>query len=457
MNNQLLSQTKELESSREQMKSLAYNDVLTGLPNRLYFTSYLDDLLDSANGRSLAVMFLDLNRFKQINDTLGHDIGDLLIKEVAVRIRSSLKEDSMVARLGGDEFVIVLRDVDKKKATKAAIQINKALAETINIYQKDQMHELYVSGSIGISLYPSDAKERSALLKNADLAMYAAKETGDNTFRFYSEIAESNMSEQLLLEQNLCKALDRHEMIINYQPKIDVRKRRITGMEALIRWNHPHYGLIQPSQFIPLAEETGIINRIGEWVLIEACKQNKEWQDMGYPKMRISVNLSLRQFYKNSIIKTVLKALEISELEPEYLELEITEGFLMKNTQFIISVLKELRSIGVYISIDDFGTGYSSLERIKELPIQTLKIDKSFIRDISHEKNNSAIVAAIIQLGHSMGLTVVAEGVESILDYDALEDMECDEVQGYLFSKPVSKDEFEKMIKSFSFPICELK
>jgi len=446
MNNQLLYQKKELEISREKMKVLAYNDALTGLPNRLSFTGYLEGLLDSAQDRKLAVMFVDLNRFKQINDTLGHEFGDMLIIEVAKRFETFLKNDSFVARLGGDEFVIVINNADKKKAQKSAIYVNKVLAEPIYIHQKDQVHELYVSGSVGISLYPNDAREKTTLLKYADLAMYAAKETGDNTFRFYSELAESNMSDKLLLEQSLCKALDRNEIVVYYQPKVDVKNKTISGMEALIRWNHPQRGMIPPIQFITLAEETGIINSIGEWVLIESCKQNKKWQDMGYPKMRISVNLSLRQFYGNNIVKMVSKALEISGLEPECLELEITEGFLIKNTEYIISVLQELRNIGVYISIDDFGMGYSSFSRLKDLPIQILKIDKSFIKDIMIEKTNSSIVAAIVQLAHSMNIEVVAEGVETIEEYNSLELMRCDEVQGYLFSKPIPASDFEKLI-----------
>lgn len=451
MNNQLLSQTKELELSREKMKTLAYNDALTGLPNRLSFNGYLENLLNAAQNKNIAVMFIDLNRFKQINDTLGHEYGDMLIKEVANRLSYFLKEDSFVARLGGDEFVVVLNNADTKIAKKAAIHINKILAEPVFINQKDEVHELYVSGSVGISIYPEDAFEKSTLLKYADLAMYAAKESGDNTFRFYSEIAESNMAEKLLLEQSLCKALERDEIVIYYQPKVNVKTKTITGMEALIRWNHPQKGMISPAQFIPLAEETGIINQIGEWVLIEACKQTKAWRNMGFPKMRISVNLSIRQFYGNNVVRLVSKALEISGLEPECLELEITEGFLIKNTKYIISILQEVRDMGVYISIDDFGIGYSSFCRLKELPIQILKIDKSFITDISKEKINNSIVKAIIELAHSMNLKVVAEGVETIDEFHTLSFLDCDEIQGYLFSKPLPVNEFEKLIRSFQF------
>lgn len=451
MNNQLLSQTKELELSREKMKHLAYNDVLTGLPNRLSFNGYLENLLNIGQSKNIAVMFIDLNRFKQINDTLGHEYGDMLIKEVANRLSCFLKDNSFVARLGGDEFVVVINNADVKIAKKYAIYINKILAEPVFINQEDEVHELHVSGSVGISIYPEDAFEKSTLLKYADLAMYAAKESGDNTFRFYSEIAESNMSEKLLLEQSLCKALERNEIIIYYQPKVNVQTKTITGMEALIRWNHPQRGMISPAQFIPLAEETGIINQIGEWVLIEACKQTKQWQNIGFPKMRISVNLSIRQFYGNNVVRLVSKALKISGLEPECLELEITEGFLIKNTKYIISILQEVRDMGVYISIDDFGIGYSSFCRLKELPIQILKIDKSFITDISKEKINSSIVKAIIELAHSMELKVVAEGVETIEEFHTLALLECDEIQGYLFSKPLPVVEFEKLIRSFQF------
>jgi len=451
MNNQLLSQTKELELSREKMERLAYNDALTGLPNRLSFNGYLKKLLDSESIKNIAVMFIDLNRFKQINDTLGHEYGDMLIKEVANRLSFFLKEDSFVARLGGDEFVVVLNHADMKVAKKAAIHINKILSEPVFLKHEDEVHELYVSGSVGISIYPEDAYEKSTLLKYADLAMYAAKESGDNTFRFYSEISESNMKEKLLLEQSLCKALERNEIVIYYQPKVNVLTKTITGMEALIRWNHPEKGMIPPAQFIPLAEETGIINQIGEWVLIESCKQTKKWIDMGFPHMRVSVNLSIRQFYGNNVVKLVKKALEISGLEAGCLELEITEGFLIKNTKYVISILQEVRDMGVYISIDDFGMGYSSFRRLKELPIQVLKIDKSFITDISKEKINSSIVKAIIELAHSMSLKVVAEGVETIQEFHTLEFLDCDEIQGYLFSKPLPVDKFEELIRSFQF------
>lgn len=451
MNNQLLSQTKELELSREKMKHLAYNDTLTGLPNRRSFNGYLENLLNSKDKKNIAVMFIDLNRFKQINDTLGHEYGDTVIKEVAKRLSCFLKENSFVARLGGDEFVIVLSNADMKKAKKCAIYVNKILSEPIYINQKEEIHELYVSGSVGISIYPEDAIEKSTLLKYADLAMYAAKESGDNTFRFYSETTESNVAEKLLLEQSLCKALERNEIVIYYQPKVNVQSKNITGMEALIRWKHPQKGMISPAQFIPLAEETGIINQIGEWVLIEACKQNKKWQDMGLPKMRISVNLSIRQFYGNNVVRLVSKALEISGLDPEWLELEITEGLLIKNTKYVISILQEVRDMGVYVSIDDFGIGYSSFYRLKELPIQILKIDKNFITDISKEKTNSSIVKAIIELAHSMELKVVAEGVEKIDEFHTLSGLDCDEIQGFLFSKPIPTDEFEDLIKSFQF------
>ncbi len=451
MNNQLLSQTIELKNSREQMKHLAYYDTLTELPNRLYFTTYLEELIDSIGEQTVAVMFIDLNRFKQINDTLGHEIGDMLIKEVANRLKHFLKDDSFVARLGGDEFVVVLYDTDKKRAAEVARYINKAFGETVKLPHEDQVFELYVSASIGISLYPTDANEKSTLLKKADIAMYAAKEVGENTFKFFDEVDESNISEQLFLEQSLCRALDRNEIEIYYQPKISVETEKIVGMEALIRWNHPQLGMIEPSQFIALAEETGLITKIGEWVLIESCKQNKEWQDKGLPKMRIAVNLSLRQFQGNNFVKTVSNALKISGLEPQYLELEITEGFLIKNTEHSISLLREISNMGIYISIDDFGTGYSSLERLKDLSINFLKVDKSFIRNISCDKNNSAIVAAIIQLAHSMGLEVVAEGVETMEDWYILKTMNCNVVQGYLVSKPVSKVEFEDLVRNFSF------
>ncbi|TYQ18018.1 UNVERIFIED_CONTAM: diguanylate cyclase (GGDEF)-like protein [Acetivibrio alkalicellulosi] len=453
MNNQLLLQTKELESSKEKMKQLAYYDNLTNLPNRLYFNEYLEELIKCPEIECLSIMFIDLNRFKQVNDTLGHEVGDLLIIEVSKRLKCYLSDDSFVARLGGDEFVITFNNIDKPKTTKAAIEISNLLSNGFKVNDENNVHELYISASIGISLYPDDAVEKSALLKNADLAMYAAKETGENTYMFFSELSESNRTGKLYLEQSLRKALVNNELLINYQPKIGMRNQNLTGIEALIRWNHPIEGLIPPSQFIPLAEETGIINQIGEWVLTEACKQNKEWHDKGYVKTRISVNLSLRQFQYKNFVNSVIKSLEISKLKPEYLELEITEGFLIKNADFSISILNELRLMGVHISIDDFGTGYSSLSRLKELPIDSLKIDKSFVKDITTEKNNIAIVEAIIQLAHSMGLQVIAEGVEKTQEWNTLKAMGCDEIQGYLISKPVSKYEFETLLKNFSTAI----
>ncbi|MDQ2085590.1 EAL domain-containing protein [Herbivorax sp. ANBcel31] len=451
MNSQLLSQTKELKNSKEQMRKLAYYDILTELPNRLCFTEYLEDLLNLAEEKQLAVMFIDLNRFKRINDTLGHEVGDILIKEIAKRLSYFLKEDSFVARLGGDEFVVVLNYSEREKVSEVATYINEILSDAVELSQDGNVHELHISGSIGICLYPDDALEKSALLKKADIAMYAAKETGENTYKFYSELTEPDTIEKLFLEQSLCKALEKNEIIINYQPKVDIKLGIISGVEALIRWNHPQYGLISPAEFIPLAEEIGVINQIGEWVLIEGCKQNKIWQNNGYPKIRISVNLSLRQIIGSDFVETVKNALDISGLEAEYLELEITEGFFMKNSEYVIELLRELKEMGICISIDDFGTGYSSLGRLKDLPINILKIDRSFITNICCEDSNKSIVAAIIELAHSLGLSVIAEGVETIEDLKALKELHCDKIQGYFISKPVSADEFEKVIENFTF------
>lgn len=449
MNNQLLLQTKELENSREQMRQLAYYDTLTELPNRLCFTEYLVGLLNSPEEKQLAIMFIDLNRFKRINDTLGHEVGDMLIKEIGRRLSYFLKEESFVARLGGDEFVVVVKYSELDMVSDSAKFINEILSDTVELSQDGETHELHISGSIGISLYPDDAIEKSALLKKADIAMYAAKETGENTYKFYSELTEPDTIEKLFLEQSLCKAVERDELVINYQPKMDIKTETITGVEALIRWHHPQYGLVPPTEFIPLAEEIGIINEIGEWVLIEACKQNKVWQEFGYPKMRVSVNLSLRQIKGKNFVKTVKKALDISGLDAKYLELEITEGFFMKNSEYVIDLLKELKNMGVYISIDDFGTGYSSLGRLKELPVNILKIDRSFVTNIYCEKINKAIVVAIIELAHSLGLRVLAEGVETIEDLEVLRELHCDEIQGYYISKPLPADEFEEFITNF--------
>ncbi|MCX7749458.1 MAG: EAL domain-containing protein [Clostridia bacterium] len=453
MNVQLLDQTRMLEKSEERLQHLAYYDALTELPNRLYFTNHLKELIDIDQNlnKKIAVMFIDLDRFKQINDTLGHAIGNLLLQEVANRLKKFMVENGFAARLGGDEFVVVMEDANHEEVIEAAGYIIQSLSEAVVVEEGEEKHELFVSASVGISIYPQDAQEMSAVLKNADMAMYAAKEVGGQTFKFYTELADNNFSEQMHLEQNLRKAVERDELVLYYQPRIEPYTGRIVGMEALVRWNHPVYGLVPPTKFIPLAEETGLIIPIGEWVLREACKQNKMWQLEGYPRIRVSVNLSVRQFNSLDLVNTVQRVLQETGLDPKYLELEITEGFLIKNMDYAVQVLQRLKDLGVYISIDDFGTGYSSLNWLKQLPIYCLKIDRTFVNNISIDKDNAAIVKAVVQLAHSMNLKVVAEGVENESELMVLRRLKCDEIQGYLFSRPVPKEEFQELMYSGKF------
>jgi diguanylate cyclase (GGDEF)-like protein len=431
-------------------------DPLTQLPNRFLLNQELKKALDCAkeNRSILAVFYLDLDRFKFVNDTLGHSSGDVLLQEAARRVKFAIGENSMIARMGGDEFVCILEDLqDEKEAELIAKKIISGFNEVFHLYET----EVYVSTSVGISLYPFDGDDEELLLTNADSAMYSAKKKGRNQF----ERAKANMAaggfEKLLLENSLRKALDEDEFILYFQPQVHIKTSGITSMEALIRWNHPDLGIIAPGEFIPIAEETGLILPISDWVLKSVCKKMKEWQCAGYPPVRVAVNLSAGQFLQNGFVEKVKRILMETDLDPSFLELEITENMVMHDVKMAIAVLHKLQDLGVCIALDDFGTGYSSLNYLKDFPINSLKIDRSFIFDIDKNPSSAALTKAIAVLAHDLKLKVIAEGVENYKQLSMVKQLSCDTVQGFYFSKPLndhdillflSKHDVEKVINA---------
>lgn len=437
----------ERKQVEEQLYRLAHHDTLTELPNRILFHDRLRQAKAHANRyrHQVALMFLDLDRFKIINDTLGHPVGDKLLQEVARRLTDCVREVDTVARIGGDEFTIVLVNIVSVEDVKRVAQkILKALSAPFMVDD----YELYVTTSIGIALYPGDGENLDNLVKKADIAMYHAKGEGRNTFKFYVPKMDANADKRLLLETSMRKALDNGEFRVYYQPKVDIASKRITAMEALLRWQHPTLGLVSPSEFIPLAEETGLIVPIGEWVLRTACLQNRAWLEMGLPPMKVAVNLSGYQFQQRNLLGMIRTVLADTGLDADLLELEITESVIMQNPDFAVAVLGEIRDLGVHISIDDFGTGYSSLAHLKRFSINTLKIDKSFVRDVEINSADAAIATAIIAMGNSLNLTVIAEGVETEGQLSFLSENKCDEVQGFLFSTPMPSDEVADFLRS---------
>lgn len=428
------------------IEHLANHDVLTGLPNRLLLTDRLQQAIDHSRrtGTQTGVLFLDLNRFKQVNDSLGHDLGDLLLGKIAGRLKHLVRESDTVARLGGDEFVLVLADLDSIETMAiVAEKVLESVAAPISLAG----HELNITTSIGGSVFPKDGHDVATLLKHADLAMYQAKELGSASFRFYDPAMNIKILERLLTESALRRALEKNEFTIYYQPRVCTTHRSIIGVEALVRWKHPQKGLIAPADFIPLAEEIGMISNLGEWVLRTACAQNRAWQNAGLPSIKMAVNLSAQQLHTSGIEKTVASALATSGLDAQYLELEITETSLMQDIDSSYQTLLDIRNTGVSISIDDFGTGYSSLSHIKRLPLNTLKIDKSFIRDIASDRNDAAIVGATIAMARHMDLKVVAEGVTAPAQVRFLMEHACHEMQGYLFSPPLPAAEMGVMLE----------
>jgi len=426
---------------------LAYHDGLTALPNRSLFNRLLGQSISQAQrySKRLAVAFIDLDRFKQINDTLGHEAGDQLLKEVAARLKACLRDSDIVARLGGDEFVVLLTELDEEKYAAAVAQkIIAAIARPFVLVGQD----FRVTASIGISIYPQDGHDEQTLTKNADIAMYQAKEDGKNTFQFYSGKLNSNSLERLTLESSLRHALERREFQLYYQAKRDIDSGQITGMEALLRWRHPDLGMVAPMQFIPVAEETGLIVPIGKWVINTACLQNVAWQKQGLAHVSIAVNLTARQFFDEHLLSDIAAILKTTGMEPRLLEIEIHESLLIRDIEKTLAILRALKAMRIRIAIDDFGVGYSSLATLQRFPLDTIKIDRSFIRDVATLGEDRTLTQAIIAMGKSLSLTVVAQGVETKEQADFLRQHACDEFQGFYFNKPVSAEHFTELLQA---------
>jgi len=433
----------------ERVEYLAYHDGLTSLPNRSLFSKMLSQSISEASRyhRQLAVLFLDLDRFKHINDTLGHDAGDQLLQEVAQRITACLRASDTVARLGGDEFVILLPELSEDKYVAITAQkVLSTIARPFNL----QDHEFRVTASIGISVFPQDGLDEQTLKKNADIAMYQAKQQGKNNFQFYSEKLNADSLERLTLELSLRHALERQEFQLHYQAKRDIRSGQITGMEALLRWDHPDLGIVAPMQFIPIAEETGLIVPIGKWVLKTACLQNVAWQQQGLPHLGMAVNLTARQFADENLLTDLAAILAETGMEASLLELEIAESLLMQDVKRALSVLTGLKRLKIRIAIDDFGIGYSSLSALQQFPLDSIKIDRSFICDVTSVSEDKALTEAIIAMGRTLSLTVVAQGVETKEQADFLRENACDEFQGFYFNRPVPADQFKMLLQAQS-------
>ncbi len=435
--------------AEETIRRQAYYDVLTNLPNRMLFKDRLEQAMKHAhrNKQMLGVIVLDLDRFKNINETLGHLLGDKLLVAVSERLLGILNESETIARFGGDEFTLLLPQVGTvEEATQHAQKIIELLATPFKLNN----HELHVTTSIGVAFYPEDGENSEILLKNAETAMYRAKEQGRNNYQLYASVMNVSAFKQLLMENSLRRALEKEEFVVYYQPQIDIKTHKIIGAEALVRWQHPDLGLVFPTEFIGLAEETGLIVPIGDWVIRKVCTQSKKWHDSGYDKTCISVNLSARQFQQRDLVANIARILQETGLDPQYLGLEITESIAMKNADFTTEALLELKKMKIHLSLDDFGTGYSSLSYLKRFPLETLKIDRSFVRDITTDPNDAAIVTAVVALAHSLKLSVVAEGVETEGQLSFLKSHDCDHVQGYIFSHPLTEENFLKTLREYN-------
>jgi diguanylate cyclase (GGDEF)-like protein len=433
--------------AEERVRYIALHDDLTSLPNRLMLNQRLDRALSRhrRTDSKLAILFMDLDRFKVINDSLGHEVGDVLLRQVADRLRAQSREGDTIARMGGDEFVVLIENRDNLNDISACA---RRLADELSAPYLLGTKDCHVTLSIGISVFPSDGSDSQALIKAADVAMYRAKELGRNNYQYYLPSMNVHTLERLELESDLSRALERGEFLLHYQPQIEISTGFIIGTEALLRWRHPVRGLVSPSDFIPLAEETGLIVPIGEWVLATACAQNKLWQDMGQKKLGISINLSARQFSDSMHLAKLTRIIRASGLDPSSLELEITESVVMSRAECAVGVLEQLKAIGVRIAIDDFGTGYSSLGYLKRFPIDTIKVDRSFIRDIPADAGDKKIARAIIAMAHALRLTVVAEGVENAEQLRFLLAERCDAAQGFFLFRPLAVDEVSEALRA---------
>jgi diguanylate cyclase (GGDEF)-like protein len=439
--------TQGLEAANRELRHLATHDALTGLPNR----ALLDDRLTQAvahatrYGETFALMWCDLDRFKLINDSLGHGAGDLLLQEVARRLTGAVRNIDTVARIGGDEFVIVLSPpAGASDATEVARRVLDAMRPPVHIGGIS----IHVSPSVGIAYFPADATTVQSLIAHADAAMYAAKQVGRNKVQSYAPGMNRGTQDQVRLESDLHVAVELKQFELHFQPKVDIRTGSVTSAEALVRWRHPERGMISPADFIPLAEECGLIGRIGDWVVREACRQGRAWQDAGFLPLRIAVNLSASQFRASNLVELIRSALDAANFDPCSLEVEITETAVMSDPEESIRTLERLSEMGVLISVDDFGTGYSSMSYLRRLPIDRLKIDRSFINEITARADDASIVQAIVSLAHSLRLKVIAEGVETIAQLDFLKSIGCDQYQGFYFSRPLPVPEFETLMRS---------
>jgi diguanylate cyclase (GGDEF)-like protein/PAS domain S-box-containing protein len=435
------------KEAEEKIRQLAYYDAVTGLPNRPLFEEHLTEALAAARWKNqqVALMLLELGRFKMINDSLGKVFGDRLLEEIAQRIRTTLGETTSVARVGGAEFAIILADV------KAAAEVER-IAQQITVAINNEFcflgHCFNVSCFMGISMFPRDGRNVHTLLERADVAMYSAKELGANEYQFFSEGIDNQIRERLRLENGLRLALERDELFLMYQPQIDTRTGGISGLEALLRWQHPEMGLVPPDDFIGVAESSGLIVPIGEWVLRTACSQARKWQDAGLPAVPVAVNVSAIQLRRQGFCELVRGILSESGLDPKYLELELTEGLLLSNVDVMFTLIQELRGMGVKLTIDDFGTGYSSLSYLRQFKVNRLKIDRSFVREVPENADDAAITTAIINMAKALNLDVLAEGVENIEQLDFLRAQHCYEIQGFFFSRPMAVEQVEEKLQS---------
>jgi diguanylate cyclase (GGDEF)-like protein len=436
-----------LQQRTAQVDWLAYYDTVTQLPNRALFEDRLTQAVSvaKASGQSLGVLFISLDQFKKVNDSLGHGSGDSLLREFAERLKSCITRSDTVARFGNDEFALLKTGID---GTTDVIETIASLSQVLRFSIDLPGHEFYATASVGVSLFPFDGDDCETLLKNAGAALYRAKKSGGANYQFFTADMHELAARRLALETNLRRAIQNEEFLLHYQPRVSVDSLAITGVEALVRWQHPQLGLVSPSEFIPLAEDTGLILPIGEWVLRKACEQNRRWQQEGFAPIRMAVNISARQFHDQDLSETVIRILHESQLSPNYLDLELTESSIMQNAEFAAGVLTRWKNMGINISIDDFGTGFSSLASLKRLPIDALKIDQSFVRDATTDQDDAEIVMAITTLAHNLRLKVVAEGVETEEQLRFLQLLRCDEIQGFFFSKPLPADALVSLFDS---------